>query len=388
MPHDNPLPGHTTLGVLLSLLSAGLAFVNFPSGGVAGATFSTAAQQAPGLAKSMLSTGSLESQLTTLDEIESYLGIVVDQFRINVANTLNATQSDFSYFLSHAANGSFVANQPSLNASVTSLSRFLKTFVVAQTLKSHNIIVTVARDFDVYELSHKPWNGHVEDRTMLPQNAWHVNCQDKPDQYGVCDNWWVDDSTNDAYALFKLDDMEHNYYGLMEAVFGNGWTTGEDLFRGADYCAHYHPQPEEGGLAPFEIQIESTFPWTDPVSLASSCYSNLRVCIWNQTDNLTAQSGSELGDFVGSGGCGFAFPNLCLNGQGFGPPSPNSAASGWGPHPDEFLNRSGILSQNVRSGLFPVGHLVGRYGVQSDAYPASYLGPGLYFNTELCGPLP
>ena len=120
-----------------------------------GATFTTAVQQAPGLPKLMLSTGSLESQLTTLEEIESYLEQVLCQLCTNVANTLSATQSDYKTFLTQTVHGSLLVGPPSLSGFTADVSHLMKTFFVAHTLDSHDIIVTVARNFSIDELSHK-----------------------------------------------------------------------------------------------------------------------------------------------------------------------------------------------------------------------------------------
>ena len=71
---------HTSLGALLSLLSAGLAFVNFPVGSVGLKVFATGLQRTLGVAKAMLDTGSLGSLVTPLDEIDSHLGDILQQF--------------------------------------------------------------------------------------------------------------------------------------------------------------------------------------------------------------------------------------------------------------------------------------------------------------------
>ena len=147
------------------------------------------------------------------------------------------TQSDLSSFISYTANGAFIANQISFTASTKALPSFVKTLMVSQALQSHNAILMVARNFNNYDLSRKNFI-QSENGTMLPPNSWHVNCQNEPDIYSNCDNWWIDNPTNDAYALFKLDDMEHNFFELMEATFSFGWTSGEDLYVGArDYKA-------------------------------------------------------------------------------------------------------------------------------------------------------
>ena len=239
MPHVNPLPGHTSLGALLSLLAASLAFLSFPAGGTGITTTTTAFQQAPGLSKAMLEPGSLDSQVTPLDEIESHLGDILDQLRINLTSGLNETHSNFVRFLANTNGGAFMAELPSLNASTAQMKLYYTNFITSQALQSHNIIITVVRNLSIYDLSHRKWNDELQYGIMLPQNAWHVNCQDEPDEYGICDNWWVDNAANDAFALFKLDDMEHNLYDLMRNILANGWTTGGLLFGSSDRCKNW-----------------------------------------------------------------------------------------------------------------------------------------------------
>ena len=120
---------HTSIGVLLSLLSAGLAFVSFPASTAGAKIFTTSLQQTPGVAKALLDTGPLGKLVTPLDEIDSYLGDILQQFQVNLANALNVTQSEYSHFISSVANGSFVRNQPSLNLTTSGLTRLYKTFI-------------------------------------------------------------------------------------------------------------------------------------------------------------------------------------------------------------------------------------------------------------------
>ena len=442
----NPvLPGDTSLGVLLSALSAGFAFLGVPAGGgTATKLIATAVGQTPGLVKALLPTGSLDSEIKQMDEIEENLGLILDQFQINVANALNITQTDFSTFSTAVSNGSFIADQASLNATTTELTRLLKTFVVSQALQANNIIITVASNISAYDLSQKKFT-KPENGTMLPQNAGHVNCQDKPGPDGVCDNWWIDKKTNDSYSLFKLDDMTKNFYDLMKTMFTSGWTTGEDLFLGSEDCL-------------WKIVFS---PFVDPEALKSQCFSSLRVCYWNQSNDPSLHDGYEL---ESSFGCPFAWPNLCIDGRGFKrqeflPDSeiasedasqytidcstdsePDNSSLGYaqiidtafkdgyppvGTSPDERLgqifyslqnfgdptsllaynslydvcnNRLSALEQQATQAdpkqckYYPLeGSRPGWGGAgyhrtteECDIYPASYIGPGLWLDTEFC----
>ena len=119
MNHVNPeIPGDTSLGLVLWALSAKFAFISLPAeleAGVASVAgqVPTALQQAPGLRKALLPTGSLDSEYKQLTDIESSMGDVPQQFQINVANTLNATQNDYPVFSSLTNNSSFIAKHAS-----------------------------------------------------------------------------------------------------------------------------------------------------------------------------------------------------------------------------------------------------------------------------------
>lgn len=133
-----------------------------------------------------------------------------------------------------------------------------------------------------------------------------MNCQDEPNEYGVCDNWWIDPATNDSYALFNLGNMEENYFDLMNTMFSEGWTTGEDLFLGSDICAD-----NQYGIG---WGFQGPYPSIDSLTLETNCFPNLRVCIWNQTNNPAMKDGYE---FLSGISCAFAWPNTCINGEGF-----------------------------------------------------------------------
>ena len=135
---------HTSLGALVSLLSAGLAFLNFPAGSAGPKIITTGLQQMPGEAKAMLETGSLGSLVTPLDEIDAHIGDLLEQFQINIANALNTTQPNYQDFAGSVSNGSFIGNTPSINMTTSSLSKWYKTYIVSQPLQSHNIILAVA----------------------------------------------------------------------------------------------------------------------------------------------------------------------------------------------------------------------------------------------------
>lgn len=216
----NPVhPGDTSLGVLLSALAGGFAFLGIPAGlGTMPAKLAaTAIGQSPGLAKSLLPTGSLDSEFTQLGEIESALETVLQQFQINLADLLNATLFSINNFQGLASEGAFMVTEAtSLNASTSQLKRVLSTFIVSQALQANNIIVTVAHGVSPYNLTHNltRYANYTLPFSVLPQNAWHVNCQDEYNDVGVCDNWWFDQERGDAYALYVRMFRSHSFLRL------------------------------------------------------------------------------------------------------------------------------------------------------------------------------
>ncbi|KAL8870026.1 MAG: hypothetical protein Q9174_003829 [Haloplaca sp. 1 TL-2023] len=310
----NPVkPGDTSLGMILSALSAGFAFINVPAqlgvnvGTQTAAQAITALQQAPGLGKALLPTGSLDSEFKQLANIESAMGDVLSQFQINIANALNASQSDFENFSDLARNGAYIAKHQSLNASTTQLTRVLKTFIVSQALQANNIIMTIAENTNPYEVTR---NLSASTSPAAKRNSWHVNCHDEFDDmpYGVCDNWWYDGK--DAYSLFNLGRRNENYHDLMIQMFQEGWTTGEELFVGARECLEEiysvaSPSDKEWpweSLSPivaWSLSIRQVIGFDGQLhintsNLAATCSSNGRICAWDRTHDPRNRDGREL----------------------------------------------------------------------------------------------
>ncbi len=355
--------------------------------------------------KSLLPTGSLDSEFTQLGEIESALEIVLKQFQINLADTLNATLYSYTNFRSLVSDGAFMVTETtSLNASTAQLKRVLSTFIVSQALQANNIIVTVAEGVSPYNLTHnltKHENFSLP-FSILPQNAWHVNCQDDYNDVGVCNNWWFDSVLGDAYALYKLDSIGENYYDLMNTLFRNKWTSGEELFLGSMNCLVHRSSEGSAvigyenassyhklGLLDIETLAELSLIHIDATTLQTTCNANLRTCIWNQTNNPVEKNGLE---FVAATtpesfsiyGCSYAWPDACnyTFTAGFvqdGLPLP---LAGW-----NSTSLTGV--KNCHDNYDDTGWGGAGYhqsDSECDKYPASYLGPGLWLDTNLCGP--
>ena len=199
----------------------------------------------------------------------------------------------------------------------------------------------MASNLSVYELANRTFT-RPEYGVMLPQNSWHVNCHDDPrENMGICDNWWVDDLRKDSYALFKLDDMEHNFYGLMRTIMGRGWASGEDLFVGSRACSDAvnfyscRPDAKKQGKCRDSSAVMVGFPQVRPDTLASQCFSNLRVCGWEDYDNSGRYRGDDyvagIGrEFAENSGCAFAWSNLCIDDSGLGVDADNATkTSSW-----------------------------------------------------------
>lgn len=228
--------------------------------------------QAPLAASALSDQGTLDSQVDQTYSIDNSLSQVVPVFRQNVANALSILQSNFTEFMTFAAHGSFVVGNSSVTALATNLTTSLTTFVVSQSLHANSYQVIFTPDTNPYAMRH---NGSLP--TKYNNN---VNCQDPPDQYGVCSNWFYDGS--DSYSLSVFPSDTQNHYALMETIFSNGWTTGEALFVGAKNCA-------VSSIAQNGNETSSAISsFTIPETLGAQCISNLTVnmypfdtsCFW------------------------------------------------------------------------------------------------------------
>ncbi|KAI9810604.1 MAG: hypothetical protein M1827_006166 [Pycnora praestabilis] len=259
----NPEASHqNVLGDFLQALSALTPLLKVPSEITAVSnTIETILRQTPGVVKQLFPSGTLDSEVVQINNIYNGLSVVKSTYQSNISDALSTIQNNFDYFQAWAANGTFVAPRSSIEAQTVNLTRTLETFIIAQCLEANNIIITLSRETNPLELAH---NGSLTTPDL-------VSC-DSYNEYGVCDAWWYDPSTNAAFSLNNLGNEEKNYYDLMNTLFSNGWTTGSDLFLGAKACADY--QAVNGG---------ANTPTIDTGSLLPRCISNVQVCVYDQS---------------------------------------------------------------------------------------------------------
>ena len=305
----NPeVPGHISLNAMLSALVAGFAFLAVPEASLPYKLIATSVGQSFGLAKTFFPSGSLDSEIQQIIDIDDSLGKILDKLQANLADALIRTQTDFGYFMAFAANGSFLTKAPSFTQTITKMGHTLKTYVVSQALQANGIIITIARNTSAFAIAYKDGqertsNG-ISTGIILPRYADHINCSNGIDEFGVCDNWWIDPRTNDSYALYNLNDIEKSYGGLLTDLIANGWTTGQALFLGSQRC--------------FELVNRFNFNSPFPTLIITSnkvdapWFSNVRVCTWNQSHHTSIQNGQELET---SNGCRYAWSNFCSNDQ-------------------------------------------------------------------------
>ncbi|KAL6720616.1 hypothetical protein ACLMJK_002541 [Lecanora helva] len=221
----------------------------------------TAMRQSPGVIKQLNPTGTLDSEFVQINDLYDGLATVKETYQQNISAALSLVQENFTTFSLFAADGAFIAPRASLEANTQNLTNSLETYIISQCLTANNMIVTLSRDTNPYELVH---NGSLTTSDL-------VSC-DYYDQYGVCSAWWYDPDTNSAYALASLTNPETNYYDLMETMFSEGWTTGKDLFLGANACADHVAR--NGG--------KDNGPALDTNTMAPRCVSNVQVCVFDK----------------------------------------------------------------------------------------------------------
>ena len=284
----NPeVPSKQSLGNFLQALSAMTPVITAPAqlvealGKFVGkAVTETALRQSPGVLKQLNPTGTLDSEFVQVNDLYDGLSVMKTTYQRNISNALSIVQSNFTTFSLFAADGAFIAPRSSLEAQTQNLTRSLETYIVSQCLTANNIIVTLSRDTNPYELAH---NGSLTTSDL-------VSC-DSYDQYGVCSAWWYDNSTNSAYALESLSDPTTNYYDLMQTMFSSGWTTGEDLFLGANECAEW--VVTNGG---------DNGPALNTTTMSPRCVSNIQVCVWEKDCQLMDHNCEFTGEY-GWDGC-------------------------------------------------------------------------------------
>ncbi|MCJ1336853.1 hypothetical protein MMC09_002131 [Bachmanniomyces sp. S44760] len=292
-----------TIGIILAVLTAALAFLDFPAAAAVGGAetaiekaaqssstaatinapskastagvgsgLSTALQQAPGVAKALIPpAGTIESQSLQVYEIEAQLGTVVQAFQANIANALKALQDNVTEFMVFASEGKFISPDANLNISTSALTQTLTTYVVSESMKANGWSVHYSPDTNPYEMRN---NGSLPSKYND-----YVNCQDPPDSYGVCDKWFYDGK--DSYMIWKDSgdqSVQADPYQLMETMFSLGWTSGNLLFNDALSC---WGQVIRTGAT-------TATPSVDPTTLSSNCISSVNVALWRSYTDCNA----------------------------------------------------------------------------------------------------
>ena len=283
----NPeIPSTQSLGDFLQALSAMTPVISAPAtvveafGKTLGkAVTETAMRQSPGVIKQLNPTGTLDSEFVQVNDLYDGLSTMKTTYQQNISTALTLVQGNFTTFSLFAADGAFIAPRSSLEADTQNLTRSLETYIVSQCLTANNMIVTLARDTNPYELAH---NGSLTSDV--------ISC-DHYDEYGVCSAWWYDPETNAAYALSSLTDPENNWYDLMETMFSSGWTTGSDLFLGARACADY-----------VAVNGGDKGPALNTATMAPRCVSNIQICVWDKDCELLDKDCEYTGEY-GWDGC-------------------------------------------------------------------------------------
>ncbi|KAI9720214.1 MAG: hypothetical protein M1812_003032 [Candelaria pacifica] len=252
------------LSTFLSALSAGVAFLAFPAerlGPLAAQGLTAALQQSPGAAKALLPVGTAASQNLQVADIEASLGNLTQTYQNNIAEGLAAVLNDVNYFLNFAANGNFIGAVSDLDAQTNNLTANLQNYVISQCLAANNIDISVAYDTDPAQLQ-------ANSSATLNKNV-PISCASY-DANNICNTWWHDPNNNAAWSFFNKGEPAKSYYTEMETVIANGWTTGVELFLGAQTCADLG-----GGSATI-----------NPTTFQPVCMVNNAVCVWDPSGNL------------------------------------------------------------------------------------------------------
>ena len=241
----------------------------------------TVLRQSPGVFKQLAPTGTLDSQIVQMWDIENGLGEIKTTYQANVSMALELIQQNHTTFSQIASGGNFIAPLSSLQEQTVNLTHSLMNYMVSQCLTDVNMYITLARDTNPYELVR---NGSLGYQDGL------IRC-DGYDHWGICDEYWYDNTTNAAYSIVDMKNPRKRQHDFMVMLFEQGWTTPEQLFLGSKACADY--QACIGGIG-------ANKPMFDLVTFQPRCLSNVQVCVWDQS----CDGGDPTCEFTGEYGWG------------------------------------------------------------------------------------
>lgn len=227
------------LGDLLTALTAGLAFIAAPGAGAgisevmatAGSVLLDGLKQAPGVAKTIWPSGTLDTQSIQLGNIDAELGNLFTNFTNSVTAALTTVMSDIPSFIAFANNGAFSGSNPiPINQDVDALTLGLKTYILSTAMSANGWHITsvtraaIASNTSPY--SHDCTSG---------LNGGHSDICTTPD-HGT--NVYYSDATQRAYVIsYTASAPDLNPYTLVTDIATNRWSKLEVLFDNAFDCA-------------------------------------------------------------------------------------------------------------------------------------------------------
>ena len=249
---DPPSNTNMALNDVLTALTAGLAIIAAPEIGpelegaasVAASAFSSAIQQAPGVAKAIWPSGTANSETVQIGDLQSKLGSVDSDLSDRLQSGLQMLMSDVGAFTGFASQGSFSGQViPSLPNETETLNIGLKTFILT-TAMDHN-------EWSVY------WGPSFTDGLLntAQSQADNFGCTIEPN--GVCDTptgkgksgqpkgWaeWSSTVTNRSFSpqkYFAKSSAGPSSSAVMSAITSNQWSTLPLVFDGSYNCSQVH----------------------------------------------------------------------------------------------------------------------------------------------------
>jgi len=230
------------LGDLLTALTAGLAFIAAPGAGAgisevmatAGSVLLNGLKQAPGVAKAIWPSGTLDTQSIQLGNIDAELGNVFTNITNSVTAALTTVMSDTHSFIAFANDGAFSgSNSIPIKQDVDALTLGLKTYILSTAMSANGWhigpITSVSRAAIASNTS--PY-GH---KCTFGLDGGHSDICTTPD-HGT--NVYYSDATQRAYDLsYTASAPDLNPYTLFTDIAANRWSNLEVLFDNAFDCA-------------------------------------------------------------------------------------------------------------------------------------------------------
>ncbi|KAL8813088.1 MAG: hypothetical protein Q9200_000555 [Gallowayella weberi] len=271
----------TTLSIILTALTAGLAFLALPAVGAAvpaattlvGSILTTSLQQAPSVAQAIWPQGDENSQIVQIGDLQAELADLNSQIAKMLNAGLSSIMTDVNAFAKFASSTEFSGQEiPSLPTETEGLDLAFKTYLVTRAMSANEWLAYWGPPDNTDDGS---WSN-----STASSNAKKFVCNLKSN--GICDTIdsrgvprlcqpedWSEYTSNTSHRAYYPTHAanEPTSAAVANAIADKGWGSLEMVFDGGYNCSVNHP---DGATTAVKVSGETG-------RLDFSCLSQLRV---------------------------------------------------------------------------------------------------------------